>query len=69
MYLGTITNPPGRHPYTLGQAGTTGHVAHCDPARRLQIQEPRMALAQRLWKAMSRHYQKNVAGRVSPASP
>jgi len=25
-----------------------------------------MALAQRLWKAMSRHYQKNVAGRVFP---
>ena len=25
-----------------------------------------MALAQRLWKAMSRQYQKNVAGRVFP---
>ena len=28
-----------------------------------------MALAQRLWKAMSRHYQKNVAGRVFPPPP
>ena len=28
-----------------------------------------MALAQRLWKAMSRQYQKNAAGRVFPRPP
>ena len=35
----------------------------------LREEQFQMALAQRLWKAMSRHYQKNVAGRVFPPPP